>query len=87
MEIPAVLISYTVITDKEFILKDGYVSLYYLYKAEKDIVKGLIALKNVGPYSSISDTDIKRIEKELGTSYGKDQKKAFKSLKLAELIF
>lgn len=78
MEIPAVLVSYTVITDKEFILKDGYVSLYYLYKAEKDIAKGLIALKNVGPYSSISDADIKRIEKELGTSYGKDQKKAFK---------
>lgn len=77
-EVPAVLVSYTVITDKEFILKDGYVSLYYLYKAEKDIAKGLIALKNVGPYSSISDTDIKRIEKELGTSYGKDQKKAFK---------
>lgn len=78
MEIPAVLVSYTVITDKEFILKDGYVSLYYLYKAEKDIAKGLIALKNIGPYSSISDADIKRIEKELGTSYGKDQKKAFK---------
>lgn len=78
MEIPAVLVSYIVITDKEFILKDGYVSLYYLYKAEKDIAKGLIALKNIGPYSSISDADIKRIEKELGTSYGKDQKKAFK---------
>ena len=78
MKIPAVLVSYTVITDKEFILKDGYVSLYYLYKAEKDIAKGLIALKNIGPYSSISDADIKRIEKELGTSYGKDQKKAFK---------
>lgn len=79
-DIPAVLVSHTVLLQKEFILKDGFVSFYYLYRAELDIKRRLLGMKNMQPFSSVTASDIERIEQKLKVKYGNDQKNSFKML-------
>lgn len=83
-EMPSVLVANTLARNHRYVLEMGApIRIYYrkLWEAEQEIIKNINRIGNSSISTEFDERLIAEIEKELGITYGDDQKECFNILK------